>query len=341
MVNKMKFKFIFFSLLFFLISPPSSAADYGYNAIKQRQRITCGVDADYNYLANKVEGQWRGFDVDICRAFAQALLQDSESFRIVPVKRDKVGSSLNSGKIDVMLGHNIFSPVEEALQGITSLDIMYYDRLAFAARQNKANASSMKEYAYSKVCAQDNSAAYEAAMQYSTKYALGFNFIKFATPAAVKEAFYLRRCELVAGDEVFLKSIVKDLRSDEAAVLPEEMGVVAVKSYVAMANNGIGAAFSSVVSALKNASALGMNINNFEVFKSDSSTLVRNILGINPKMWKKLRISADWLEKYMQNYGSYTDILERNFGKNSALDIDITHNLPYNQGGLIVISPIL
>lgn len=337
----MKFKFVFFSLFLFLQPLSANSADYGYQAIMQRRNIICGVDAEYNYLAYKKEGRWIGFDADICRSFAQALLQDTESFKIVPVKSDKIGSSLNSGKIDVMLGHSTISPIEEALQGIVPLDSMYYDRLVFAARVAKENAESMKEYAYSKVCVQDNSPAYEAALQYSSKFALGFSFIKFPQLAAVKEAFYLRRCELLAGDEVFVKSAVTDLHSKEAKVLPEEMSVMNVKSYIAIGNTGIGAAFRSVLSALKNASSLGINLNNVDVFKSDNSPFVRNIFGITPKMWKKLKIAPDWFEKYIKSYGSYTDILNRNLGEDSPLNIDMRHNLPYNQGGLMISSPQL
>lgn len=341
MVNKMSLKFCLFTVLFTGIIASANAADVGFSAIKQRHRIICGIDIDYPYLAKRQDKDLVGFDADMCRAFALSILQDADSFTLLPVKSDKIGSALNSGKIDVMLGHNELSSPSEAQNYITPVDTIYYDRLVFAARQKKEGATSMKDFAGSKVCVEDNSPAYDYLVRYNTKYALGFSYIKFPYSAAVKEAFYLRRCELLAGDEVFVTSAVKDLHNDEAQVLPEEFGITAVKYYVSAANNTLAIALRSVINALKMTGQMDINSTNLITFKSDSTPSVQNMIGADVSYWQKLGLSPDWLNKYVETYGNYNDLIERGFGNLSPLKIDGRINQPYSQGGMIVSRPLL
>ncbi len=341
MVNKMSLKISLLTALMVMFSIGADAADIGFSAIKQRQRLICGVDLDYPYLAKKQDGRSEGFDADMCRAFTLSILKDADSFTLLPIKSDKIGAALNSGKIDVMLGHNELSSPTEAQNYITPLDIIYYDRLVFAARQKKDDAASMKDYAGSKVCVMADSPAYDYLVRYNAKYALGFSYIKFPYSAAVKEAFYLRRCDLLAGDEIFVTSVVKDLHNNEAQVLPEEFGLVAVKYYVSAANNTLSIALRSVVNALKMAGQLDINSNNFAIFKSDATPSVQNMMGENITYWQKLGLSPEWLSKYIENYGNYNDLIERGFGALSPLKIDSKINLPYSQGGMITSRPLL
>lgn len=337
----MKLKISFLTILLLGLACAAQAADIGFSAIKQRHRIICGVDIDYPHLAKKQDGQFAGIDADMCRAFAQSILQDADSFTLLPVKSDKIGAAINSGKIDIMLGHNEMSSLMEAQNYLSPLDVIYYDRLVFAARDKKENISSMKDYTGAKVCVEDNSPAYDYLVRYNTKHALGFSYIKFPYLAAVKEAFYLRRCDLLAGDEFFVTSTVADLHSDAVEVLPEEYGIMAVKYYVSANNNTLAIALRSVVNALKMAAQMGMDANNLQTFKSDATPSVQNMLGISPKYWQKLGLSSDWLEKYVTTYGNYGDIIERGMGELSNLKINSRLNQPYAEGGMITSRPLL
>lgn len=329
-------------LLLAAVSFPTFAecADVGFSAINQRHYIICGTTREYPYLAEKKDGNSKGFDVDICRAFAQSILQSDTSFKMVSVNPARAGEALSSGAVDVMLGHHIFSSAQEAQGYLSPVDTMYYDRLVFAARSKKGGASSMKDYAGAKVCVAENSPAYDSLVSYNTKYALGFSYLKFPLLSALKEAFYLRRCDLLAGDEVFVTGVVKDLHSDEAAVLPEEFGTIAVKSYVSGANNTLAIALRAVINALKLAAQLNINSSNLEAFALDSSPSVRNLLGQTPQYWQKLGLDTGWVSKYIADYGNYSLILERNLGTRSALGINMSRNLPYSEGGLLTASPL-
>ena len=61
----------------------------------------------------------------------------------------------------------------------------------------------------------------------------------------------------------------------------------------------------------------------------------------NPNIWKELKISPDWLVPYIQKFGTYTDIIDRNIGYGSPLELDMSRNLPYARGGLLSVVPML
>lgn len=341
MVNKMKLKISFILSLLILFPLNVQCNPLGIEKIKQRGFVVCGTDINYRYLAKKNDGRIEGFDADICRAVAQAILQDAESFKIVSVSKEKIGKALNSGAVDIMLGQQTLSPNEELKQNIIPVDTMYFDRIVFAVRKLKENSSSVSDYTNAKICVQRDTAIYDATIKYDSLYALNLNFIKFPLLSAVKEAFYLNRCDLIAGDEVFVKGIVADLHNKEVKVLPEEISLIPVMSYVSAQNNSLRVALKGIFSALKVAASDNITFENVDSFRSDRSTIIQNILGINKEFWQNLHLDADWLKIYLQNYGNYTDILKRNFGKDSPLEIDVKHNLPYLQDGLLISSSLL
>lgn len=341
MVNKMKLKTKFALYLLFCIPFNAYGTEPGFSALKQRNYVVCGINADYNYLAYKKEGRWQGLDADMCRIVAQAVLQDSESFKLLPIKSNKIGQSLNSGTIDVMLGHNWISSQILAKQNISPTDTIYYDKIVLAVRNKKIKASSLKDYYGSKICVQDNSITLDNIIRYNTKYNLGFSILKFSQLSELKSAFYLNRCNLVAGDEIYITGIVKDLRNESAKVLPEEMSVIPVRYYTSGNNNYFNIVIRNIFNALKVAAEEGINSANVDTFKIDKRTSVQNILGFNSKFWKQLHIDSSWLAKYIQQYGNYYDVLERNIGYSSPLNLNTKYNTSYKKGGIEVNIPLL
>ena len=78
----MTLKFAYGLCLTFLVSFAAHAADFGDSFIQQRHHVVCGIDQEYRLLAHKKEGRWQGFDADICRAVAAAIIGDAESFEL-------------------------------------------------------------------------------------------------------------------------------------------------------------------------------------------------------------------------------------------------------------------
>ena len=340
MVNKMSLKFVFFALAAFLWTN-AALADDGFSHIRKRQYVACGIGTEYKPLAYRQDNVWHGFDADICRAVAAAVLGDAERIKLIPVKKSAVGRALNSGKIDIMLGHTSLTAAEEASQYVTPIDTLYLDRQIFASRQ-KTDARSMRDFAGNRVCVLKDSAAAAFLEEYNQKYALGFNILPQSSQAQAKEAFYLNRCELISGDEIFINSIVSDLKSNNpAVVLPEEVAYIPVRAYAAGNNATLNIALRWIINALKVADNAGITSQNINIFNATKSRSLQNLLGIREEAWVKLGLEPDWVRQYLPVYGNYHQILERNFGADSPLQLDMTPNELVGRGGFLSFQPFI
>ncbi len=335
MVNKMSLKFIFF--IFGCIIFANSAAaqtNSAIQAIKDRGFVVCGISKEYPYLAYREEDVWQGFDADICRALSQAVFNNSELFKLVPVSKQNIGQTLNTGLIDIMLGHQVLSSSEELSQNITPVTTLYYDRQMFASR-SKTKATSMRDFKDSKICVVSDSITKSSLIEYNQKNALNFKIMDVPSLFKLKETFFINRCELITADETFLKGVIKEIKtSEEIDILPEEIAYIPVKAYTAGNNNLLNITFQWIFNALRLAESYTINSHNIDSFSLSQSPNIQRLLGVDPRTWNKLNLHPDWAKQYIYTFGNYEQIFERTLGSNSKFKLDASLNRAVENGGI-------
>ena len=86
-----------------LVLGASAEAQTVVNKIKERGYVSCGASQGVPGLSRPDEkGYYRGFNSDICRAFAVALLGDKDKIRFVPLNAGQRFSALQTGEIDIL-----------------------------------------------------------------------------------------------------------------------------------------------------------------------------------------------------------------------------------------------
>ena len=71
--------------------------------VKARGTLNCGVSTGLiGFASPDANGEWAGFDVDVCRAVAAAVLGDSTAVEFVPTTTKTRFTSLQSGEIDML-----------------------------------------------------------------------------------------------------------------------------------------------------------------------------------------------------------------------------------------------
>ncbi|MCX7380042.1 MAG: hypothetical protein NT133_01200 [Alphaproteobacteria bacterium] len=66
--------------------PAASSAGTTLDAIRSRGAVVCGIANNHPAMfIPDSQGRWTGFHVEICRAFAVSLFNDSDKVRFVPV----------------------------------------------------------------------------------------------------------------------------------------------------------------------------------------------------------------------------------------------------------------
>jgi len=73
------------------------------DVVKERGTLNCGVTTGLvGFAAPDANGEWKGFDVGVCRAVAAAVLGDSTAVEFVPTTGKTRFTALASGEIDVL-----------------------------------------------------------------------------------------------------------------------------------------------------------------------------------------------------------------------------------------------
>src|SRR5690348_17622363 len=81
----------------------AGAAAGTLDTVKQRGTLVCGVSAGFaGFSAPDSQGNYKGLDVDYCRALAAAVFGDGTKVRYVALTAQNRFTALQSGEIDVL-----------------------------------------------------------------------------------------------------------------------------------------------------------------------------------------------------------------------------------------------
>ena len=101
-------------------------------AIKAKGQIACGVSTGViGFSAADSQGQWKGLDVDVCKAIAAAVLGDPNKVRWVPLSSQQRFTAIQSGEVDILSRNTTWSLTRDAALGLHFAGVSYYDGQGF------------------------------------------------------------------------------------------------------------------------------------------------------------------------------------------------------------------
>ena len=302
----------------------------GVAAIKAQSVIRCGTNLSMNAFTRKSElGTYEGIDPTICSILSLAIFGSPDNYKMIHIDADKVDKAIASGKIDIMLGNSYITASKEIDGHTAPAATIYHDRLVMLAKTEQ-KPSSMLDLQNENVCIAELSPNIENFDEYLRKYNLNLRTIKFANFQSAKASLLINRCKLLVGDETVLAAIRDDLKSrKDIFLIPEEIDSHPIYVLVSKNNADLRAIVKWVINALIMAEENNITSKNISIMTGDNNLSLRNLLGTNPQIWKKLDLQPDWVKKAIKLYGNYGEIYEKNLGSQSPL------NLPREKSNLI------
>ncbi|MDC7232889.1 MAG: transporter substrate-binding domain-containing protein, partial [Spirochaetales bacterium] len=95
--------------------------------VKERGKVIVGVTAGVpGYSAPDSEGKWQGFDVDLGRAVAAAVLGDADAIECRPLSAKERFTALQSGEIDVLSRVTTWTATRDSELGVNFAGVNYY-----------------------------------------------------------------------------------------------------------------------------------------------------------------------------------------------------------------------
>src|SRR6478609_8994913 len=105
------------------------------DTVKQRGTLICGVSAGFaGFSAPDSQGNYKGLDVDYCRALAAGVLGDPNKVRYVSLTAQNRFTALQSGEIDVLYRNSTQTYLRGATLGLRQGPVNFYDGQGFVVR---------------------------------------------------------------------------------------------------------------------------------------------------------------------------------------------------------------
>lgn len=320
--------------------PPSPTLQ----AVKARGRLNCGVHeglVGFAYTDNR--GQWRGFDVDFCRAMAAAILGDPDAVRFVPLNAEQRFDALAAKRIDVLWRSTSWTMTRDAGDGLSFAGVNYYDGQGFLVRRS-LNLNSASELNGARVCVQAGSTTELNAADYFRSRGIDYRAVVLRNEEEARQAYSREQCDAYSADISALAAIRTTLSDPQAhAILPDVVSKEPLGPVVRRGDEQWTALVRWTLNAVILAEELGVTRANVEALSKDSrDPRIRRLLGEEGDMGAELGLDRRWARNAVGAVGNYGEIFDRNLGSQSTLDLARGLNAQWNArpGGLIYALPI-
>lgn len=293
-------------------------------AIKRRGYVTCGVhDGLSGFAVRDVRGVWRGFDVDICRAVAAAVLGDANAVRFRPVSAQDRFAQLQQGRIDLLSRNTSWTLSRDAGLGVDFAGVTYYDGQGFLARRS-LNLTSADELNGARICVQSGTVTEGNLADYFSARGLEYTSVIVDSEEEARAAYEAETCDVFTADISALASARSILNNPNAhVILPTVISKEPLGPVVRQDDPAWTDIVRWTVNALILAEELGINSTTVEASRetaSDPST--RRLLGVDGNLGELLGLDADWAFEAIRQVGAYNEIFRRNVGADSGLKLE-------------------
>ena len=301
--------------------------------VKARGAVVCGVsDGLPGFSVRHADGDWSGFDVDICHAIAAAALGDPNAVEYVPLSAAARFDALRSGKIDV-LSRNSTWTLSRDLGGLEFAGIAYYDGQGFMVHAVDGMSSAL-QLEGARVCVVKGTTTEENAAAWFMANGLDVSFVRFTSRPEARMAFASNDCDVFTADASALAA--------ERSILPEPEDYVILTEIISKEPLGPvtrdgDPAWTGLVRwtlyGLINAEELGMTDESVEGNPDQAVALGSAAVG-------PLGLAEDWLAHALASVGHYGQIFDRNLGESSPLGIRRGVNALWTEGGILYAPPM-
>jgi general L-amino acid transport system substrate-binding protein len=293
-------------------------------AVRKRGYLICGVNPGLpGFALPDVRGQWRGFDVDICRAVAAATLGDADRVRFVTIGGQDRFGALQRGQIDLLSRNTSRTFARDAGLGLTFPVTTYYDGQGFLV--NKAlGLTSAEELGGARVCVQAGTASVGNLEDYFRVRGLRYRPVVVASEAQARQLYESEGCDAFTADVSALAASRSLLGNPGAhVILPDVISKEPLGPVVRKADP----VWSDIVAwsfyATLLGEELGLSARTVEQARETATDPeTRRLLGLEGDLGRLLGLKSDWAYQVIRQVGAYHEIFRRDLGADSALRLD-------------------
>jgi general L-amino acid transport system substrate-binding protein len=310
--------------------------------VRERGTLICGGRTDLNgfgYL--DADGNNAGFDIDLCRAVAAAVLGDADAIEIVPLTSADRGPVLQTAEVDLLSRNVTWTSSRDAQWG-NFTTVMFYDGQGFMVA-NDSGIASVDDFDGVSVCVTSGTTTESNLATFMADNGYEYEAVIFEETAAVYGAYEEGRCDVTTSDRSQLVSVRSGFEDPSAHTILDT--IISKEPLTPAVPHGDDVWFdivSVVMFGLINGELLGVTQDNVGSMGDSPDGFTRNLVGTGDDWgYTQLGLDADALARAIAAVGNYGEIYDRYMGPNGiSFTLPRGLNEHWTNGGLIYAPPI-
>lgn len=304
--------------------------------VRERGKVIVGVSAGVpGYSAPDSEGVWQGFDVDLGKAVAAAVLGDAEAIECRPLSAKERFTALQSGEIDVLSRITTWTATRDSGLGINFAGVNYYDGQGFMVAKD-SGITSLADLDGATIAVQAGTTTELNLSDYFRKMGMDFELITFEKNDQASAALEAGRADAVTSDQSQLYALRTKFKSpDDFIMLPEVVSKEPLGPVVRQGDDQWLDIVAWSLQVMLNAEEYGVTMANVDEMKASSiNPNVKRMLGVESEVAEGFGLESDWGYNIIKQVGNYGESFDRNLGSGSPLKINRGYNALWVDGGL-------
>ena len=283
-------------------------------AVKDRGRVICASRIDvpgYGFLDES--GNNVGFDIDLCKSLAAAVLGDPKSIEIRLIAAAERGPAIQSGEVDMLVRTVTWTTSRDSQWG-NYTQTMFYDGQGFMVRKD-IGLSSALELKDASVCVTQGTTTELNLQDFSNQNELNLNVLTFEDTDAVVAAYDSQQCDSFTNDRSQLAALRTALANPgDHAILPETISEEPLGAVVPHGDDQWFDVVKTVMSILIYAEAYGVTSDNVPTTQT-GNTKIDRLFGLGGSFGQEsLGLSETVAQDVIKAVGNYGEIYDRNLG---------------------------
>ena len=309
--------------------------------VKDRGTVICASRNDvpgYGFL--DAAGNNQGFDIDLCRAVAAAVLGDANAIEIRLITATERGPTIQSGEVDMLVRTVTWTTSRDAQWG-NYAQTTFYDGQGFLVRKDLGISSAL-ELRDASICVTLGTTTELNLQDFSNQNDLNVQVLTFEGTDAVVSAYQSGQCDAFTNDRSQLAAISSAFDDPSAhTILPETISEEPLGPVVPHGDDQWFDVVKTVIGMLIYAEAYDITSANVPTSVT-GDTKVDRLFGLEGSFGQdSLGISQTAAQDVIRSVGNYGEIYDRNLGPGGInLPRAGSRNALWTEGGQIYAAPL-
>ena len=309
--------------------------------VKARGVLNCIVNTGLpGFSFTDKSGRWKGFDADMCRSLAAAVVGDGEKVKFIPATGKTRFTLLNSKEGDALFRNTTWTFVRDVDVKLTFVHTTYYDGQGFIIRK-KAGVKSAKELNGATVCIQTGTTTELNLSDFFRANKMAYKPVPIETNEEARKNYLAQRCDTYTTDASGLAATRATFDDPQNhVILPEIISKEPLGPVVRHGDDQWADIVRWTMYALITAEESGVTAANADKMADTSDNPdIKRLLGKEGNLGAMIGLDKNWAVRAIKAQGNYGEIFDRNIGLKTPIGLARGMNALYTKGGLQYAAP--